>query len=149
MCLGAAACGGGEKGTTYKYVSMQETITPEDDILAGMDLTSMYENLYKDSTMTLTSKNIKWKMGKETAKMTYTKEGDKYILMGDYVKTLKDTMQQVYAAFGGQASVDMEIYATVTDTQLIYVMDETVTITIPSSAPVTIQSKLEAIFEKV
>lgn len=116
MCIGLVACG---SGTKYNYT---ETTVEGDSSVTSIfsSMTSMYDTLYKDSYIEVGSKEIKWTIQGEKSSMTYEKDGDKYVLGGDFTKQLKEGM----SSFG--ADIEISLYGLEVEDGFQIVMEEEV-----------------------
>ncbi len=100
VCLGAAMAACGDKGETYNFKEMKiEMAEGESNMMDAM--AGSMSNLFKDSTLKVTDKKLKWdikNVGSQTLKAT--KEGDKYVLSGDYTKQIEEMMTKAYTSMG-------------------------------------------------
>ncbi len=113
-------CGDKDKGTEYTYSKAEITGDNADEM---SNVTTMYDALYKDSKLVVGSKNIKWTIADNEGTMTYTKDGDKYVLGGDYAKQITDSLKGMA---GAGATVEIELYGLETEGGFNIVIDEKV-----------------------
>lgn len=124
LLCAALLTGCGDKAEKYTYSDVAvESNVPE--AASGMEsFKTMYNTMYKDSTLEV-GKKIVWNMPGQNSKgeMTYKKDGDKYVLGGDFVETLK-------SAFSGMGvsgvNVEAELYGIKTDAGFEIVIAEKV-----------------------
>lgn len=117
LCLAFVACGG-DKGTIYNFKESKCTATgcyaaPE---ISGTlsNLEQMYNTTYAGSAIEVKEDKIIWKIGGNACAMTYTMDGDKYMLEGDYIEQLNqglvslgtESWAQADAAYYGQKTDD-------------------------------------------
>lgn len=110
VCLGAAmaACGD-EKGEAYKFKATTIETTEGNESTMTDALSATMTQMFQDSAIKVTDKKIKWDIkdvGSQT--LNCTKEGDKYILSGDYCKQVEDLLTSSYKAMGVEVSAHAE-----------------------------------------
>ena len=81
LCLTLVACG--EKGTKYTFKEIKD----EGD-LPGAPVDTL-SKLYQDSYIIVGNGKIEWWMKDTAQTMTYTMDGDKYIIGGEFAGTLE------------------------------------------------------------
>lgn len=111
--LALVACG----GTTYTYSGTDVKMTG--DNMGGMDMSgtmsTMYDNLFKGSTITVSDSKVVWKLSDQESSMEVKKDGDKYVLSGDYVDQLEQGISAGLSGSGVAVTYDFEMYGTETD----------------------------------
>ncbi|MDE6273532.1 MAG: hypothetical protein K2L87_00600 [Clostridiales bacterium] len=127
--LALVACG----GTTYTYSKTDVKMTGDN---MGVDMSgtmnTMYDNMFKGSTLDVSDSEIVWTVSDQKSSMEVKKDGDKYVLSGDYVDQMK---QALSASMGGTGvSVDFDMYGTETDAGFDIVMATTSTSSIGSTS---------------
>ncbi len=122
FCLALAACGE-SAGTKYTFKETKVTTDLQSGSTASAitSLETMYNTTYKDSTLEVKDGKIVWKIGDMENAMTYTKDGDKYVLAGEYMEQLSSA----FSSFGGVGSISY--YGQKTEDGFAIVMEETFT----------------------
>ncbi len=111
-------------GSNVKYNFKETTIEGEGEMASSMSfMKTTYDTLYKDSTIEVGDGDIVWKMKDAEQKLTYEKDGDKYILAGEYTDTLKNSLSSIG---GGEVSIEMAMWGAETDDGFKIVMEEKV-----------------------
>ena len=132
------ACGDDDKTAPgEKFTYSKTTIESDDDLELGdmmAGLTASYDTLYKDSTLEVTDSKVIWTMKDQKAEMTYTKDGDKMILAGDFADTMKEAFKNMNVGMANM-SIELSMYGLKTDAGFEIVVDEkiTTTVTVPSA----------------
>lgn len=139
VCVAAlTACGGSEKYT----FSETKIDTSSQEIGSSMSgLVTTYNTLYKDTSLEVTDGKIVWTLkGDDKGEMSYTKDGDKMILSGEFTDAMKEAFKNV--SFG--MSVEVSAYGIKTTDGFELVVEETI------SAPQvdTITVKIRFLFVK-
>ena len=115
LCLALAACGGGEssgdnagpsgsEGTKYNFVNTSATTDATGSLESTLtSLAQMYDNTYKDSVLEVKENSIVWTIGDQEGKMTYTKDGDTYLLAGEYTEQVSQALSSSSIVGSGQS----------------------------------------------
>lgn len=134
-----SACGA---GTTYKYSSVSIDMGGYG---SNDSLTSVYDTMMKDSTITVSDKEILWTISDAKNTMTVTKDGDKYVLGGEYTEQMKTA----FSSMGGAGTVsNYEMYGKDTEGGFDIVMSMTVTISVPGTSPISNSTNITFHFVK-
>ena len=118
------SCG---KAESYKYDSVSvefPAIFGEDAGETNKALESMYDTMFKDTTLEIKSKTATLIIDDQRNEMKMKKDGDKYTLSGDYVARMEKMFTG--AEFGEGVEVKIDLYLTKTDNGYDYVVEETV-----------------------
>lgn len=100
LCLGftLVACGEDE-GVKYNYskatIETGGTISGIDSVFGSME--TMYDTMYKGSSIEVSDTKIKWVYTGAEGTFDVSKDGDKYVLSGDMMDTLKTSVSQMGA----------------------------------------------------
>ena len=117
------ACDSGEKftysGTDVKITESFDDIF-DDDTYANM-LKTTYNNMYKGSTITVSDTKLTWTIQDNASVLTVKRDGDKYILAGDFVNQFNQNL-------AGGSGIDQLWYGIKTDAGFNIVMEMTGTI---------------------
>lgn len=154
-----AAC---EKPTRYDFVETKvddNTSQDEDDPFGGiLDMDGMFAGMsamYKDSYLEITDKKIKWVLSSDKSTdgtMTYTKDGDKYLLAGDYIQSLKSSMESMYDGIGGGyinvTDMKIDYYGKETESGFEIVLEESFDIAVVGSTAQHVSMTFRYIFKK-
>ena len=125
FCLALAACGE-SAGTKYTFKETKATANTATEVGTGASagmitaLETTYNATYKDSTLEVKDGEIVWTIGDIENAMTYTMDGEKYVLAGDFTKQLS---QGISSLGGGEIS----LYGQKTEEGFAIVMVETFT----------------------
>lgn len=133
-----SACGGNGEVKTYKF-SKAESATSGNH--SSTDMSSLYDVMYKDSTITVSDKEVAWSVKDTLNIMSVTRDGDKYLLSGDYVEEMKKL-------FSSMGNLTYEVYGVETEEGFDIIMQMTMTMTIPNTEPVITVMNEKFIFVK-
>ncbi len=101
LCLALVACGENADGdgtdgenTVVKYTFKEAKMQPADPSMehseeSAAETERVVNNIYKDSYIEFGDGKIVWSIRDATQKMTYTKEGDRYMIGGEYFEMIK------------------------------------------------------------
>ena len=111
------SCG---KAKTYNFdsVSVENAADSEID-MSGM-IKSVFEPLYKNSTLEIKSDTATILIDDQRNEMKMKKDGDKYVLSGDY----STRMEEMFG--GADSGVKIQMYLLKTDKGYDYVLEETI-----------------------
>ena len=101
LCLALVACGE-SAGKKYNFKETKATTDATSGASAFAAVETMYNTSYAGSTIEVKEGKIVWKIGNDKNTMTYTKDGDTYVLEGDFTKQLSQGLSSMGA---GQSSV--------------------------------------------
>lgn len=112
-----AACTDAEGGEKYTYSDVTVDLGSY-GYGADDTIKNMYNNLYQDSYILVSDSKIEWVMEDTTGVMSVTKDGDKYILGGDYVDKLSESMGSLgtgvtYEMYGVKSGSGFNIVMTI------------------------------------
>ncbi|MDE6505359.1 MAG: hypothetical protein K2L42_05765 [Clostridia bacterium] len=123
VILSLCAC---ESGVTYTY--SKANVEMGAGIGGTGSMSAVYDAMYKDSTITVTDSKIVWKISDMESVMSVSKEGEKYMLSGEYVEQMKKTLSQGFANVSSY-----EFYGIETENGFDIVMSMTATVGIPGA----------------
>lgn len=121
VCVAAlTACGGSEK-YTYSEAKVESSMPEMNESMST--IIPQYNTLYKDSTMEVTDSKIVWTLKSgDKGEMSYTKEGDKLVLAGDYYDEIKEAFESLSVGM----NVEVSIYGIKTTEGFELVISETI-----------------------
>lgn len=114
--LGFAACDETNNAARYNF---SEIKAESSDGMSSEMLNLMVPSLsaiYKDSYLSVSDTKIVWTMKEQSGEMTYSKDGDKYVLAGDFAKTFSDSLKGALGSIGGNVNASFEMYGIETET---------------------------------
>lgn len=115
--LGFTAC---DETTDAARYNFSEIKAESSDGMSSEMLNLMVPSLsaiYKDSYLSVSDKKIVMTMKEQSGEMTYSKEGDKYVLAGDFAKTFSDSLKGALGSIGGgNVNASFEMYGIETET---------------------------------
>ena len=115
------ACG--ESGTKYTYSDTNVD-----------NLKTMYDAMYKNSSITVSESKIVWKISDVESTMTVKKDGDKYVLSGEYVDQMKTALSAGVGGISGAGlSVSFDMYGMETENGFDIVMKTSSTSSVAGS----------------
>ena len=111
LCFSLVACGG--SGVKYNYKETKITVEGYmlDDFLGSegvagdtlgsvyKSLESVYDAMYKDSTIEVKDGEIVWSVNGQESISEFTKDGDQYIIGGELYETLSKAMTSAQSSF--------------------------------------------------
>ncbi len=127
------ACG--ESGTKYTYSDTNVEMTGDLGGEGGNDnLKTMYDAMYKNSSITVSESKIVWKISDVESTMTVKKDGDKYVLSGEYVDQMKTALSAGVGGISGAGlSVSFDMYGMETENGFDIVMKTSSTSSVAGS----------------
>ena len=126
LCLALVGCG---SGTKYTFTDAKATTDASGGMLSQtITITeTAYNAAYANSTIEVKDSEIVWTFGEDqSGTMSYTKDGDRYVLSGDFTKTLSQSLSSSMAGLGGVAPT-IAFYGQETESGFEIVIDETFT----------------------
>ena len=130
MCIALVACGGSGTGTKYTFKETKVTTdAPESVASVYTTLESTYNTTYAGSVLEVKDGEIVWTFGqpKQEGTMTYTMDGDKYVLGGDFAKTFSEGLTSAMASVGSMGEIEIEYYGQNTEDGFAIILKENVT----------------------
>lgn len=128
--LALAACG--NAGTNYNYSGTNAEIINGNTSSPDASMKTLYDTMYKDSTITVSDSKIVWKISDVESAMTVKKDGDKYILSGEYVEQMKTALSAGFSAGGVGVSVSFDMYGIETETGFDIIMNASASVNVGS-----------------
>ena len=130
MCIALVACGGSGTGTKYTFKETKVTTDALESMASVYTaLESTYNTTYAGSVLEVKEGEIVWTFvqPKQEGTMTYTKDGDKYVLGGDFAKTLGEGLTSAMASVGSMGEIEIEYYGQNTEDGFAIILKENFT----------------------
>ena len=112
------ACGDDDKtapGEKFTYSEVQVDGEDNDEMV------DVYNMMYANSTLEVTDSKVIWALKDQKTEMSYTKDGDKLMLAGAYIESMKETIQQI----SPDEEIGISLYGVRTETGFKIVMQIT------------------------